>query len=484
MSERPDHPFRLDIPRIKRTNLRDAVDYYRKLSYHRGLILEGVRLCAMRNRRIWNNAHRELFLGNRPITEEAIETLLHTKQRQLRESEFRRTLAEYNKTRAESGRRITDDGGPFAMLNELTSTMETRLITPIMWFPWEMYMCLLHVEIEAYVSHSRIISELQDQTIDAFLRKNTSTITALRNYRNKVLHPQANVTEEGAIDEISSTLEDSRQDELNWVFMMQKMIDCHIQCVALGIFRSMDSELADLIEICKSPKKPHMRGTEKFGVWIDRIRYVPPNTNLMPPQQFAGGTKTGVAPNFSTTAALPLVSRMIERRRSKSRRIGETLRQSRQAGYVRMLMRSLILMSEGSGLTDAAKLLASEDPTKLPISDVFKLMRDGAQPETLQECQYHLALERVALAMVAEPLRNYRVECRRKGGSSTPVSIEKSLPEGDALERLREYRNVVFHVGVGSYNPDEIERRWLEYQRDYPTIGIIHALLEFYDPGL
>lgn len=484
MGERPDHPFRLDIPTIERTNLRDAVDYYRKLSYHRGLILEGVRLCAMRNRGIWNNAHRELFLSNRPITDEAIESILHAKQRQLRASEFRSTLAEYNKIQAASGRRVADDGGPFAMLYELTSTMETRLIAPIMWFPWEMYMCLLYVEIDAYVSHSRRIPDLQDHTIDSFLKENDSTIRALHAYRNKVLHPRANVTEEGAIDKIFSALEDSHQDELSLVFTIQKLIDCHIQCVALGILRSMDAELADLIEICKSTEKPHMRGKEKFGVWIERIRYIPPNTNLMSPQQFAGGTKTGVAPNLSTTAALPLVSRMIERRPWESQGISETQYPSRRTGFVRMLMRSLILISEGSGLTDAAKLLASEDPMKLPVSDIFKLMRDGAQPETLQECQYHLALERVALAMVTEPLRNYRAERRRKGENSIPSWIEDSLPTGDALERLYAYRNIVFHVGFGSYNPDEVERKWLEYQRDYPTSGIIHSLLEFYNPGL
>ncbi|MDD9989415.1 MAG: hypothetical protein OXQ31_24325 [Spirochaetaceae bacterium] len=425
--------------------------------------------------------YRELFhQRGRQVTIEEVKERMYFIQRQRRDNEFQDIRTEYNRRRRASGLNDIHDGGPFGLLNDVTSTMETKLVTPIMWFPWEIYMCLLYVEIEAYESHAQRVPELRNQVIDDFLQENEATIRALRNYRDKVLHPRTEGTEDRAIDRLFELMENSDPGgELDLVFSIQRMVDCYIRCMALGIVRSMDSELADLIEICKSGKKTRFRGQEKFGIWIERIRYIPPNTNVMTPEQFLGGLKTGSAPNLSMTAVLPLLSRLMDQRHEDALPTYQRMDGSQYSGYIRMLMRSLILMSEGWGLADAARLLKSEDPRGLSLPEIFKTVKEGAQPETMQDCQNLLALERVAQAMVYEPLRNYRSERHKRG--IVPRWIEESIPKGDSFERLRAYRNVVFHVGVGSENPDKIEGEWIQHSTEFSTIGIVHSLLSFYE---
>ena len=59
------HAVKLEIPKIEKSNLSRAFDYYRKISYHRGLVLEGIRLCAMRNRGFWHGIYEELLQEKR-----------------------------------------------------------------------------------------------------------------------------------------------------------------------------------------------------------------------------------------------------------------------------------------------------------------------------------------------------------------------------------------------------------------------------------
>ena len=80
----------------------------------------------------------------------------------------------------------------------------------------------------------------------------------LKGYRDKVLHPQAKISEEQAIDRFFCRMGSSVDKEIEFVFTIQRMIDCHIQCVALGIIRSIDAELVRLIEVCKSGQTPQI----------------------------------------------------------------------------------------------------------------------------------------------------------------------------------------------------------------------------------
>lgn len=56
----------------------------------------------------------------------------------------------------------------------------------------------------------------------------------------------------------------------------------------------------------------------------------------------------------------------------------------------------------------------SEDPRTLPLNEGVQLTMDGAVPETLQELQNLHAPDRVALAIMHEPLRVYNTFIRNR----------------------------------------------------------------------
>ena len=483
MENEQENAVKLEIPKVNKKNLRHAVDYYRKISYHRGLVLEGVRLCAMRNRGYWHGIYEELLQEKRrPVTPEEVQDRLRTIQKERGEATYREVSHEYNNKRIAAGLSPVKDGGPFKFIHELKSGMEEKLVVPINWSSWEIYMCLMYVEIEAYKSHTARIPELKNEVMDKFFGENQRTLEVLKEYRDKVLHPQAKVSEEQVIDRFFDLMGNTATNEIELVFTIQRMIDCHIQCVGLGIAQGMDSELVKLLEICKSGQQPRTRGHDGFGEWIGRIKYVAPNVNLMTPEQFGGNTKKGGAPSLSMAYIVALASRMLEHHTKEDGTTYQGQELPGDTGYVRMLMRAFILVSEGMGLVDTAKLLRSEDPRTLPLSETWKSMKEGAEPETPQEVQNLMASERVALAMIHEPLRTYS-KMVQNHKVRVPGWMAQSIPTGKTYRQLREFRNIVFHVKVEHHSPDKIEWGWMQHSEKHPTLDIIHALLEFYGFG-
>ena len=474
---------RLEVPSIGKANVRHAIDYYRKIAFHRGQVLEGVRLCAMRNRGFWHGIHAELEQKKgRPVNTKEIVDRIRAIQKLEGEAAFEKVRHAYNRTRISAGLDEIEDGGPFGLIHNLKRGMEEKLVRPILWYSWDIYLCLLYAEIEAYIAHAKKIPDLRDKVIDGLLCENQEILRALKIYRDKLLHPGAGIDEEQAIDQIFALVENSDQIELELVFTLQRIIDCHIRCIGLGITRSIDAELAQIIEVGKSGKWPGRRSRKKFEDWIGQIAYVPPNANSMTADEFGGNLKKGSAPNLSMSAAIALVSRMMEHEISNRRPRIEIPDVPGDRDYVRMLMRAFVLASEGMGAADTAKLLMSEDPRTLPLMEIVKCMKDGAVPETDQEVQNLIAVDRVALAMVHEPLRVYNKIVRERK-VRVPEWMENSIRSGKEYRRLVNFRNIVFHVKREHRSPDRIENEWLQHSERYPVIDMIHGLLMFFGSG-
>ena len=187
-------------------------------------------------------------------------------------------------------------------------------------------------------------------------------------------------------------------------------------------------------------------------------------------------------PCLSMTSVMALASRMMEHRVSRTKPAFQIPKLPGDTDYIRMLMRAFILTSEGMGLVDAAKVLRSEDPRTLPLSEILKSVKDGAEPETFQEVQNLLARERGTLAMIHEPLQTYNKMIREQE-VRVPNWMAQSIPNEKAYQQLREFRNVVFHVKVENCSPGKIESEWLQNLERHPTIDMIHALLMFYASG-
>ena len=54
----------LEVPHFTPQSVRHAIRYYKQMSYHRSVVLEGVRRCAMRNRNYWHETQEELSSEN------------------------------------------------------------------------------------------------------------------------------------------------------------------------------------------------------------------------------------------------------------------------------------------------------------------------------------------------------------------------------------------------------------------------------------
>ena len=222
-------------------------------------------------------------------------------------------------------------------------------------------------------------------TIDAFLNRNRAFVDWLKSFRHKLLHPISELTSQELAEEFVRTLSDSSSSELNHVFTLQGMMDCHLVAVRQGIVRIRDQDW----------KSSHL-GT------------APPDTNYMNRYQRVGLGTFASAPNLSILLCAGLASRMMESDSSPGSSPMSSLPESVRSGLSNMLLRSLILVSERVGTVDFVKLFLSDNPDKLSSTQIAELSREGSVPRSLQESNNILALDRVAVALLHEPIRIHR----------------------------------------------------------------------------
>ena len=181
------------------------------------------------------------------------------------------------------------------------------------------------------------------------------------------------------------------------MFTLQGMIDCHIAAVREGIYRR--------------------RGRN----WVSsHLGTVPPNTNCMSRDERLGLGTFASAPNLSLLLCAGLAARMLKSETLPQTPAMNSLPERQRTGISNMLLRSLILISEREGTVDIVKLFNSEDPRTLSLSQNAELSKDCSVPCSLQEFNNILALDRVAVALLYEPLRIHLKLARSSGsyGSS------------------------------------------------------------------
>ena len=447
----------LQVPQFDRQSVRHAIRFYKKMSYHRSVVLEGVRRCAMRNRHYWYETMEQLTSEtDRSPTIGEILDRINVRQAQTAQEEFEIVARTSDAFRREAGLETPEKGFPFSRAHELRRLLEPRLTSQILHSIWDIYLCLLYVELEGYETHARSTPELRCRTIDAFLKGNRPFIDWLKSFRHKLLHPISELTGQDLADEYVRTLSGSSSSELDHVFTLQRMMDCHLVTVRQGIVR--------------------IRGQD----WVSsHLGSAPPDTNYMNRYQLVGLGTFASAPNLSILLCACLASRMMESDSSPGSSPMSSLSESVRSGLSNMLLRSLILISERVGTVDFVKLFRSDNPDTLSSTQIAELSRDGSVPRSLQESNNILALDRVAVALLHEPIRIY-IELARSSGTCGTNVISGSIPQGKALSALKSFRNVVFHVHLGKNNPDLLESRWLEFINAYPSIDLVSSLLTFF----
>lgn len=447
----------LQVPHFTPKSVRHAIRYYKQLSYHRSVVLEGVRRCAMRNRNYWYETQKELSCenGKSPTIGETLDRI-NIRQAQTAQEEFELVARMSDASRRDSRLEAPEKGYPFSRAHDVRRLLESRLTSQILHSIWDIYLCLLYVELDSYKKRAKSTPDLRCPTIDVFLKDNSAFISWLKSFRNKFLHPISELTTDDLAVEYVCTLSDSSSSELSHVFALQGMIDCHIAAVREGIFR--------------------VRGRD----WVSsQLGSVPPDTNYMSRDERVGLGTFASAPNLSFLLCAGLASRMLKSEPLSRTPAMNSLPERERTAISNMLLRSLILISEWEGTVDIVKLFNSEDPKTLSLSQNAELSKDGGVPRSLQEFNNILALDRVAVALLHEPLRIYLKLARSSESYGLSSSLE-GIPQGKAMSALRSFRNVVFHVQLGSENPALVESRWLEFCEIYHSTELLSRLLEVF----
>ena len=447
----------LQIPRLDAKSARQAVRYYKKMAYHRSVVLEGVRRCAMRNRHYWYETAEELTVETRrsPNVGEILERI-NVRQAEFAENEFETIARLSDAYRRDCGLETPEKGFPYSRAHEFRRLLETRLTSQVIHSVWDVYLCLLYVQLEGYKSHARSTPELVCTTIEEFLQENSAFRHWLKSFRDKLLHPMSGRTSQDLAEELNRALVSSSMSELSLVFTFQRMIDCHLAAVREGIAR--------------------VRGREWANAYMGST---PPNTNVMSGDQFAGLDTSGTAPSISILLCVCLVSKVMNLDDSSHSSPMSALPENVRSGLSNMLLRSLLLMSESSGTVDFVKLFKSDNPKTLSLPQISELSRDGIVSRTLQEFNNVLSLNRVAVALLYEPLRIY-LRLASSCATNRRISVPQGVPQNKAFSTLRSFRKVVFHVIPGGNNSDLIESRWIKFEETYPPIEILRTLLSFF----
>ena len=152
----------LQVPKFDRKSVRHAIRYYKKMSYHRSVVLEGVRRCAMRNRHYWYETMEQLTseMGRSPTIGEILDRI-NIRQAQTAQEEFEIVARTSDAFRRAAGLETPEKGFPFSRAHELRRLLEPRLTSQLLHSVWDIYLCLLYVELDGYETHARSTPDLR-----------------------------------------------------------------------------------------------------------------------------------------------------------------------------------------------------------------------------------------------------------------------------------------------------------------------------------
>ena len=169
-----------------------AAQHCCSIHYHRSLVLEGVRRAALRN------------IGS-PNGEES--------QSIVDAGAVRLFSRKYN----ESVEVIEED------LNRICGDMFAIFMNSL----WDVYLCLLYEELQAYRRLVKRNSGFGYAPLSAFMDANGDLLAHLREFRDRVLHPESRTSTSNALDGLLSSLDRKDQPFPKFVTEAQFLVDAH-----------------------------------------------------------------------------------------------------------------------------------------------------------------------------------------------------------------------------------------------------------------
>ena len=406
--------------------------HYRNLRRHRSTILEGVRRIAVRN---INHLTRAMTrLGIRDLG---------------REGDAKVVLD-----------LLFEEQGMGADVNS------RPMVDYINMAPWEMYLCLLYVELESYRWASRRNPRLAFGPLEELFDSNSAAIEDLKTVRDKVLHPAKGIELGDALDSFMEAGARVDGHYYKLVFDAQRRLDAY--CAWLR------ASLSRLVAMERGNGRPlgQRRGME------GKLRMA--KAALAGPlPQFIGERDEGALQTpFDLRKWLILgLNKAGDERSGLSY---PAFVRGAKTDCNRMLMRSLVFSNEFVHLMDFQKLRAVETRAELDAHDPFEFLATETSTMTEQQIEDMFAPVRVSNALLAEPLRIYY-----QAVAETPALRDQGLEEiagpGPVSSVMGRYRNMVFHVGSEGTDPTETELEFLaQMEEAVNSLSLLPRLLSFF----
>ena len=428
----------------------DLMEYYASLSYHRCVLLEGMRLVAFRNINHLFRVSNELNV--RYITNDP--DLIKIQNQMLTDQHME--LSEENR----------------------------YLLGAATWSSWEIYLCLLYAEIERYQTISKKEGLLVYVPLEQFIKENESTISALEMLRNKIIHPASEVDRQESVLFLAKTINSYDSSIYNSISELQVLIDNYLEWMRTSLGNSFDERISEFSEaeisawnsyliialeemnaLCddvkirknlqsgisalqelqqqatkyvSTPKQD--RKFSQFKSWLDLSRIsIPKHVDCLQENLIQNPLAASWYAYFFPSNRKKILL--------NDGRASKVLKKYR-AEYLELLQKSIVLLNESDSFLD------KEEIRKYSPSEFFKRLKENLFQFKIDKSRLTTGLEsenmacgiRIAYALLSEPMRMYKDACRETP-SAKVAAIDDSMSD-EMVNILREFRNNIFHVSA------------------------------------
>ena len=335
--------------------------------------------------------------------------------------------------------------------------------------PWEMYLCLLYVELEGYRSASRREPGLAFGLLEELLGQKAAIVEDLKTLRDKMLHPAKPIDLGDALDRFMDTGALIDGHYYQTVFDLHRRLDMYVLWLGSSLIQLGIGELTEA----------RMSGRQIEPGRLDLLRRARVVLSA-PPPVFNGTLDLSARQTpFDMWKWWILGLHRAIRLEKASSAYPEFLRRAKTDG-MRMLMRSLVFANEWIHLLDFEKLRSIKTRAELEAHRPHELLLDGTSAATEQELQDLTAPLRVSCALLAEPLRLY-YQTVEVMPSLRREAIDEVVGEAAVPTEFTRFRNLVFHLGGNGGDPEDTEFQFLEETKggEMP-LRLLPLLLDFF----
>ena len=333
--------------------------------------------------------------------------------------------------------------------------------------PWEMYLCLLYVELEGYRSASIRDPSLAFGPLEELLGQKVAMIENLKTVRDKVLHPAKRIDLGSALDNFldSSALVDGHHYKT--VFEIHRRLDMYVLWLGSSLAQLGTGEL----------KEARRSGQRIKPERLDLLRRA--RVALAAATPVFNGTFDPSARQtpFDMWKWMALGLYREIRLEKASGIHPDFLRRAKTDG---MLMRSLVFANECVHLLDLEKRRSIKTRAELDAQPPLQLLLQGTPAATEQEIQNLAAPWRVSCALLVEPLRLY-YQTVEAMPNLRREAIDEAAGTAAVPTELARFRNLVFHLGGDGDDPNDTEDQLNERIRGGASpLNLLPLLLDFF----